>query len=143
MGVLFRDGKIERSCFRSSQGNNSKWPHSRLVVFSHGWMCHGCWRLREPSLVPGKSETGLSTSCKEGVRLCQPRVFHFNPGPRRAGRVCWEPTSEEEQRAEGGQRSWVDVGSRAPEKAEPCRQAVLSGNKSKSLPACFSIVPTA
>lgn len=137
--MLFRDGKIESRCFRGSEGNHSKWPHTRLVVFIHGWMCHGCWRLREPSVAPGRSETGLSTSCREGVRLCQPRVFHFNTGPRRADRVCWEPTSEEEeQRAGGG-----DVGSRAPEKAGPCRRAVLSGNKSKSLPACFSIVPTA
>lgn len=109
------------------------------MVFVHGWMCHGCWRLRELSVVPGRSETGLSTSCREGVRLCQPRVFHFNTGPRRAGRVCWEPTSEEEEQRAG----WGDVGSRAPEKAGLCRWAVLSGNKSKSLPACFSIVPTA
>ena len=79
-------------------------------------MCPGCWGLREQLAVPGRPKTGLSARTREAVST---EGVSGQPKMRWPGRVCWGPTSEEEQ----GQGvvvagpSWVEVGSGAPRRA--------------------------
>ena len=110
-GLCFSEsGRWKAAVFRGSQGSNSKWPHTL------GWVCPGCWGLREHLAVPGRPKTGLSARTREAVST---EGVSGQPKMRWPGRVCWGPTSEEE-RGQGvvvAGPSWVEVGSGAPRRA--------------------------